>query len=55
MADRSNQDLNNVIQNIINQWHGTAFGTSLKNMYENGTCYEDICDYADIDFEQYDK
>ena len=49
MADRSNARLNEEIESKIRQWDGTIFGASLKNMYENGTSYEGICEYADID------
>ena len=50
MADRSNARLNEEIESKIRQWDGTIFGASLKNMYENGTSYEGICEYADIDY-----
>lgn len=48
MADRSNARLNEEIESKIRQWDGTVFGASLKNMYENSTSYEGICEYADI-------
>lgn len=54
MADRSNARLNEEIESKIRQWDGTIFGASLKNMYENGTSYEGICEYADIDYEDYE-
>ena len=38
------------IESFINQYDGTAIGQSVKNMYENGTDYESICDYADIEY-----
>ena len=40
------------ILSFINQYDGTAIGESVKNMYENGTDYEYICDYADIEYEE---
>lgn len=55
MDGRNNTRLNDEIENKISQWHGTAFGVSLKNMYENGTSYEGICDYAGIDYENYEE
>ena len=55
MADRSNARLNEEIESKIRQWDGTIFGASLKNMYENGTSYEGICEYADIDYEDYEE
>lgn len=55
MADRSNFRLNERIENMIDQWDGTVFGTSLNNMYENGTSYEGICEYAGIDYEDYEE
>ena len=48
MADRSNARLNEEIESKI-------FGASLKNMYENGTSYEGICEYADIDYKDYEE
>ena len=52
MADRSNARLNEEIESKIRQWDGTIFGASL---YENGTSYEGICEYADIDYEDYEE
>lgn len=53
MADRSNLRLNYVIEQYIRAWDGTAIGQSVKNMYENGTPYEYICEKADIDYEDF--
>ena len=55
MADRSNARLNEEIESKIRQWDGTIFGSSLENMYENGTSYEGICEYADIDYKDYEE
>lgn len=55
MDGRNNTRLNDEIENKISQWHGTTFGASLKNMYENDTSYEGICDYAGIDYENYEE
>lgn len=53
MTDRSNVELNALVEETIYQWDGTAYGVSLKNMYENGTSYEGICDFMNIDYEDY--
>ncbi len=42
------------IVSIIDQWDGTAYGESLKNMYENGTDFESICEYAGLDYQSFD-
>lgn len=55
MADRSNARLNEEIESKIRQWDGTIFGASLKNMYENGTSYESICEVMQIDYEDYEE
>lgn len=55
MADRSNRRLNELIENMISQWHGTVFGASLKNAYENGTSYEGLCDMVHVDYEDYEE
>ena len=54
MGNRNNQRLNVVIENEIYQWSGTPYGAALKNMYENGTSYEGICQYVGIDYEDYE-
>ncbi|MGN0398850.1 MAG: hypothetical protein ACI4EO_01865 [Blautia sp.] len=54
MADRSNHKLNEEIERHIRQWDGTIHGQCVKNMYENGTSYEGICEYAGIDYEDYE-
>jgi hypothetical protein len=55
MADRSNKALNEAIEQMIRIWDGTIHGQTIKNMYENGTSYEGICEYADIDYEDYEE
>ena len=52
-SDRSNYRLNDRIERIIDTYDGTDFGRSVRNMYENGSSYEAICDYAGIDYEEY--
>ena len=53
--DRSNHRLNVAIERFIEQWDGTSIGDAVKNMYENGSSYECICDATDgrIDYEDY--
>lgn len=53
MPERNNYRLNEEIERTISQWDGTIFGYSLKNMYENGTDYETICEQLGIDYEEY--
>ncbi len=43
------------IESFINQYDGTAIGQSVKNMYENGTDFEEICEYADIEYDPNDE
>lgn len=52
---RNNYKLNYVIERFIETWDGTIKGQDVKNMYENGTTYEVICDYMDIDYEEYEE
>jgi len=40
MVDRSNQRLNEAIENTIRMWDGTIHGQTIRNMYENGSDYE---------------
>ena len=53
MADRSNQRLNAEIERHIDAWDGTIHGRTIKNMYENGCCYEAICAAMQIDYNDY--
>lgn len=43
--------LRNEIQSVIDQWDGTIYGYQLKNMVDNGTDLESVCDFAGIDYE----
>ena len=54
MGNRWNDDLNREIERQIDMWDGTIHGYQIKNMYENGTDYESICEFAGIDYEDYD-
>lgn len=53
MSDRSNSRLNEEIERQIQAWDGTIFGFAVKNMYENGSNYESICEQLSIDYEDY--
>ena len=55
MADRSNHGLNVAIEQYIGMWDGAYIGMKVKNMYKNGTSYESICDYANIDYMDYEE
>ena len=55
MADRSNHKLNTEIERFIDAYDGTAIGSDIQNMYENGTSYEYICDYLGWNFEDYEE
>ena len=51
--DRSNHSLNNKIEEVIDTWDGTILGQEIKNMYENGSSYESICDRIGIDYNDF--
>lgn len=55
MADRGNHRLNCEIERHIAAWDGTVHGQVIKNMYENGSDYESICEAASIDYEDYEE
>ena len=40
------------IMSFINQYDGTAIGWEVKNMLDNGTDLEKICEYADIPYNE---
>lgn len=50
---RNNETLNNAIERFIVNWDGTSIGQDVKNMYENGSSYEKICDRMNIDYKEY--
>lgn len=50
---RNNYRLNSVIERFIDTWEGTCIGQDVKNMYENGSTYESICDRMNIDYNEY--
>lgn len=51
--DRSNFKLNAVIERFFEAYDGTAIGQDVRNMYENGSSYEAICEYMGIDYTDY--
>ena len=53
--DRSNEKLNIEIEDFIHMLWGTAIGVSVKNMYENGSDYESICEVIGIKYEDYEE
>lgn len=55
MGDRSNHRLNVEIERQIDMWDGTIHGQTIKNMYENGSDYESICEVMQIDYEYYEE
>lgn len=55
MVDRSNQRLNEKIENMIYTWDGTIHGQMIQNMYDNGADYESICEVAGINYEDYEE
>jgi len=55
MANRNNHRLNVAIERFIDAYDGAAIGREVRNMYENGTSYEYICERMDIDYEDYEE
>lgn len=55
MGDRSNHRLNMEIERFIDTWDSTIIGMQVKNMYENGTDYESICEAMRIDYADYEE
>lgn len=53
-TERANHKLNNEIERFIDQWDGTSIGNDIKNMYENGSSYEAICDRLDWDYKDFE-
>jgi hypothetical protein len=42
-----------VIERFIDVYDGTYIGQEVKNMYDNGSPYEVICEKMEIDYEEY--
>lgn len=55
MGERNNQKLNAEIERQIEAWDGTIHGRTIKNMYENGSDYESICEVMQIDYADYEE
>lgn len=55
MEDRNNHRLNAEIERQIDAWDGTIHGQTIKNMYENGSSYESICEVMQINYADYDE
>lgn len=53
MTERSNYRLNDLIERFIENYNGTSIGSDIRNMYENGSSYESICDRMGIDYGDY--
>lgn len=53
MHNRDNHYLNTEIERYIEQYWGTSIGVSVRNMYENGTDYEKICDMIGWDYDDF--
>lgn len=53
--DRTNFSLNTIIERFIDNYDGTAIGQDIRNMYENGSNYESICDRMGINFEDFQE
>lgn len=53
--DRKNHQLTCEIERQIAICDGTFKGIELKNMYENSSSYEAICDRFDIDYADYEE
>lgn len=52
---RNNPRLNCEIERQMDAWDGTIRGLELKNMYENGSSYEAICERFDIDYAAFEE
>lgn len=55
MEGRENQRLNVMIERYIEAYDGTSIGQSVRNMYENGTSYETICDWIGLTYADYEE
>ena len=55
MGNRGNHRLDMEIERQIAAWCGTIHGQTIKNMYENGSDYESICEVMQIDYADYEE
>ncbi|MEE0929939.1 MAG: hypothetical protein UIM53_02980 [Acutalibacteraceae bacterium] len=53
--DKTNAELNIIIETFIDSWQGTSIGSDIRNMYENGTSYEAICERLGLEYSYYDN
>ena len=53
MADRSNKELNEIIEKNIEAWRGTPTGAILRKAYRGETSYEGICMIIGLDPNDY--
>ena len=53
MSREARGRLDREIQSVIDQWEGTIFGYELKNMRDNGTDYETLCEKAGLLYEDF--
>ena len=53
MADRSNKELNRIIEERIWAWRGTPTGAILRKAYKGETSYEGLCEIAGLDPDEY--
>lgn len=53
-TDRSNHRLNVLIERYIDNYDGTSIGQDVRNMYENGSSYDSICDQIGICYDDYE-
>ena len=53
MADRSNKELNEIIEKHIQAWRGTPTGEILRKAYRGETSYEGICMIIGLDPNDY--
>lgn len=54
MEERNNYRLNEEIESHIRQWDGTIHGQFIKNMWENGSSYESICEAMGLDYGEWE-
>ena len=54
-GELNNNQLNADIERFCDQMDGTSIGADIRNMYENGTSYEAICDRLGWDVNDYEE
>lgn len=53
MADRSNKELNEIIEKQIEAWRGTPHGAILRKAYKGETSYEGLLEMMGLDPDEY--